>query len=62
MKERCYHRVTNVFRSVFSGKVYCVRGVVEAQKSGTPCFFVLLSTIILIDSTLSCVTSYVSYM
>ena len=23
MKECCYHRVTNVFRSVFSGKVYC---------------------------------------
>ena len=22
-KERCYHRVTNVFWSVFSSKVYC---------------------------------------
>ena len=23
MKEHCYHRVTNVFRSGFLGKVYC---------------------------------------
>ena len=30
MKERCDHRVTNVFRLVFSGKVYC-----EACYGGT---------------------------
>ena len=49
MKERCDHRVTNVFWSVF--RVRCiVRRVVEARKSGMPCFFMSIPTIVLNDN------------
>ena len=43
-KIQCYCSVTNVFQSFFRIK-HIVRRVVEAQKSGTPCFFVSIPTI-----------------
>ena len=43
-KVQCYCSVTNVFQSFFQVK-HIVRRVVEARKSGTPCFFVSIPTI-----------------
>ena len=43
-KVQCYCSVTNLFQSFFRVK-HIVRRVVEAQKSGTPCFFVSIPTI-----------------
>ena len=37
MKVQCYYSVTNAFQSVFQVK-YIVRRVMEARKSGMPCF------------------------
>ena len=44
MKERCYHRVTNVFRSVFLGKVYCEACCGDVKKWDAM-FFMLIPTI-----------------
>ena len=43
-KVQCYCSVTNVFQSFFWVK-HIVRRVVEARKSGTPCFFVSIPII-----------------
>ena len=43
-KVQCYYSVTNAFQSVFWVK-YIARHVIEARKSGTPCFFVSIPTI-----------------
>ena len=44
MKVQCYYSVMNAFKSVFWVK-YIVRHVIEARKSGTLCFFMLIPTI-----------------
>ena len=43
-KVQCYCSVTKAFQLFFQVK-HIVRHVVEAQKSGTPCFFVSIPTI-----------------
>ena len=43
-KVQCYCSVTNVFQLFFRVK-HIVRRVVEARKSGTPCFFASIPTI-----------------
>ena len=53
MEVQFYYSINNLFQSVFSSKVYCVRCAIEANKSGTPCFLcrsLLLSTIALNDT------------
>ena len=44
MKQRCYHRVTNLFWSVFSGKVYC-EACCGGTKKWDAMFLVLITTI-----------------
>ena len=44
MKECCYHRVTNVFRSVFLGEVYC-EACCGGAKKWDAMFFVSIPTI-----------------